>query len=60
MSAFFLALGSAWIFLVFLLVLVLVVQVLAGWRQRPSAATPRSGPLPSYVVLMPAHNEAGT
>ena len=60
MSAFFLALGSAWIVLVALLVLVLVVQVLAGWRQRPSAATPRSGPLPSYVVLMPAHNEAGT
>lgn len=60
MSGILFAVGSAWIFLVCLLVLALVVQVLAGWRYRPQAPVARDTPLPSYAVLMPAHNEAGT
>lgn len=59
MSAVLFAVGAGWIFLVSLLVLLLVVQVLAGWRYRPRAAQ-REAPLPSYAVLMPAHDEAGT
>jgi cellulose synthase/poly-beta-1,6-N-acetylglucosamine synthase-like glycosyltransferase len=54
------AVGIAWISLVTLLVLVLLVQVLAGWRYRPQAPVRRDAPLPSYAVLMPAHDEAGT
>lgn len=58
MSALLFAVGAGWIFLASLLVLLLVVQVLAGWRYRPPAD--RRGAPPSYVVLMPAHNEEGT
>lgn len=60
MSLVFFALGTAWIAVVSLLVLVLLVQVLAGWRWRPPAPARRDAPLPTYAVLMPAHNEAGT
>jgi cellulose synthase/poly-beta-1,6-N-acetylglucosamine synthase-like glycosyltransferase len=60
LNALLFAVGSAWIFLVSLLVLLLVVQVLAGWRYRPRAVAAGGAPLPSYVVLMPAHDEAGT
>lgn len=60
MSAFFFAIGAAWILVVTLLVLVFLAQVLAGWRYRPPAPARRETPLPSYAVLMPAHNEAGT
>ncbi|MEJ5990289.1 glycosyltransferase family 2 protein [Ramlibacter sp. PS3R-8] len=60
MSAIFLAVGGAWILLVSLLVIALLVQVLAGWRYRPPAPVRRDAALPSYAVLMPAHNEEGT
>ena len=59
MSTVLVVLGTAWIALVGLLVLVLLVQVLAGWRLR---AQPQAGGerVPSYAVVMPAHDEAGT
>lgn len=60
MSAIFFVIGAALILAVTLLVLVFLTQVLAGWRYRPAAPARRQTPLPSYAVLMPAHNEAGT
>lgn len=52
--------GLAWVLMVAMPVLVLLVQVLAGWRWWPRA--PQGTPLrvPPYAVLMPAHDEAGT
>ncbi len=60
MSALLSGAGAAWILLVAVLVLVLLVQVLAGWRGRPRAPATSDQRLPSYTVLMPAHDEAGT
>lgn len=57
MSAVLFAVGCLWIFIVSTLVLLLLVEVLAGYRFRP--ACPSGGLQPPYVVLMPAHNEAG-
>ena len=59
MNALLSALAAVWIFLVAIPVLVLLVQVLAGWRARPLATR---GPVkpPPYGVLIPAHDEAGT
>jgi cellulose synthase/poly-beta-1,6-N-acetylglucosamine synthase-like glycosyltransferase len=59
-SAVLFTVGAAWILVAALLVLVLLVQVAAGWRYRPRPPAQRDAPLPSYAVLMPAHNEAGT
>lgn len=60
MSAVLVTLGYAWIGVVALLVMVLLVEVVAGCR----IEAPRDGAatrvVPSYVVLMPAHDEAGT
>jgi cellulose synthase/poly-beta-1,6-N-acetylglucosamine synthase-like glycosyltransferase len=57
-SAVLVAVGWLWIFVVSTLVVLLLVEVLAGWRFR-SAPPPSGLPPPPYVVLMPAHNEAG-
>lgn len=59
MSAVLVVLGGACIVLVALPALVLFVEVVAGWKpvavRRAAAVRP-----PPYVVLMPAHDEAGT
>jgi cellulose synthase/poly-beta-1,6-N-acetylglucosamine synthase-like glycosyltransferase len=57
-NAVLVALALAWIVPVAVLVLVLLVEVVAGWKARPQAGGAGARP-PSYVVLVPAHNEAG-
>jgi cellulose synthase/poly-beta-1,6-N-acetylglucosamine synthase-like glycosyltransferase len=52
--------GTAWVVLVAWLVLVLLAQVLAGWRARAPAPHAAGLRVPAYTVLMPAHDEAGT
>jgi cellulose synthase/poly-beta-1,6-N-acetylglucosamine synthase-like glycosyltransferase len=52
--------GVIAIALVALLVAVLLVQVLAGARRLSAAGGAPQGPVPTYCVLMPAHDEAGT
>lgn len=59
MSAVLFAVGCLWIFIVSTLVLLLLVEVLAGYRFRPAPPLGGLPPPPPYVVLMPAHNEAG-
>lgn len=58
MTTVLLVIGGAWIFVVCVLVLLLLVQVLAGFR-RGAAAAAGEGRIPSFVVLVPAHDEAG-
>ena len=58
MTTLLLALAGAWVFVVALLVLVLLVEVLAGWSGREES--PPAGAVPPYVVLIPAHDESGT
>lgn len=58
MSAVLLAVAGAWIVLVAVLVLVLLVEVVAGCSAVQSAAAAQE--VPDYTVLMPAHDEAGT
>jgi cellulose synthase/poly-beta-1,6-N-acetylglucosamine synthase-like glycosyltransferase len=48
------------ILLVATVVLVLLAESVAGFRPCAPAADGASGPAPSFVVLMPAHDEEGT
>lgn len=59
MNALLSALAALWILLVAVPVLVLLAQVVAGWRARPQATRATVNP-PRYGVLIPAHDEAGT
>ena len=60
MNAMLSALAAVWIFLLAVPVLVLLVQVLAGWRAARPQATPGTPKPVPYGVLIPAHDEAGT
>jgi cellulose synthase/poly-beta-1,6-N-acetylglucosamine synthase-like glycosyltransferase len=55
-STLVVAVAGLWIFAVLALVLLLLIEVLAG--SRPTSSEPlRQSPIPRYAVLMPAHNE---
>jgi cellulose synthase/poly-beta-1,6-N-acetylglucosamine synthase-like glycosyltransferase len=58
-NAVLLALALAWILPVAVIVLVLLLEVLAGWKARGPAQAGATTPA-SYAVLVPAHDEAGT
>jgi len=58
MTALLFALAGLWVFVVLGLVLMLLVEVIAGFRL-PAAEPAGEDRSSSYAVLMPAHDEAG-